>query len=247
MKIIPLSEGTYTIDQTKVFIPFDPATDNLQDRPRGSLLVEIQPFLICMEKDILLLDTGLGFTDPSGQLQLHRMIHEQGIDPARVNKILLTHLHKDHSGGMSVKGMEGNTYGPAFPEATYYLARDEWEAACEGKTASYLPDTISWLGHYDRCEWLEEQGDIDGYIQYEKTAAHSPFHRVFWIRDASQTVFFGGDDAPQQQQLKSRFVAKYDYNGKKAMELRAKWREQGQREGWTFLFYHDIKNPVMRF
>jgi hypothetical protein len=32
--------------------------------------------------------------------------------------------------------------------------------------------------------------------------------------------FFGGDDAPQLQQMKHRFVAKYDFDGKKAMELR---------------------------
>ena len=46
MKIIPLSEGAFTIDQTKVFVPFDVEKDNLQERPRGSLLVEIQPFLV---------------------------------------------------------------------------------------------------------------------------------------------------------------------------------------------------------
>ena len=56
--------------------------------------------------------------------------------------------------------------------------------------------------------------------------------------------FFGGDDAPQLQQMKTRYAAKYDYDGKKAMELRQKWWEEGEEEGWTFLFYHDIKTPV---
>jgi hypothetical protein len=28
------------------------------------------------------------------------------------------------------------------------------------------------------------------------------------------------------------------------MELRQLWWEQGQKEGWKFLFYHDIKTPV---
>ena len=42
MKIIPLSEGSFTIDKTKLFVPFDEAAHNLQDRPVGSLLVEIQ-------------------------------------------------------------------------------------------------------------------------------------------------------------------------------------------------------------
>jgi hypothetical protein len=61
MKIIPLSEGTFTIDKTKLFVPFDEDVHDLQQRPVGSLLVEIQPFVIITSKDILLLDTGLGF------------------------------------------------------------------------------------------------------------------------------------------------------------------------------------------
>jgi hypothetical protein len=44
--------------------------------------------------------------------------------------------------------------------------------------------------------------------------------------------------------MKSRFVAKYDHDGKKAMELRQKWWQEGN--GWTFLFYHDIKTPFLK-
>jgi hypothetical protein len=43
--------------------------------------------------------------------------------------------------------------------------------------------------------------------------------------------------------MKHRFVAKYDFNGKKTMELRRLWWEKGGKEGWTFLFYHDVKTP----
>ena len=63
MKIIPLSEGTFTIDKTKLFVPFDQQSEDLQARAAGSLLVEIQPFVVMTAKDILLLDTGLGFSD----------------------------------------------------------------------------------------------------------------------------------------------------------------------------------------
>ena len=94
--------------------------------------------------------------------------------------------------------------------------------------------------------WLtEDEGIIDGYIKYQMTAAHCPFHQVFWIEDNNEIYFFGGDDAPQLQQMKSKFVAKYDYNGKKCMELRNYWWQTGA-EKWTFLFYHDIKTPYYR-
>src|SRR6187431_1621164 len=84
MKVIPLSEGTFTIDKTKLFVPFDEDVHNLQQRPVGSLLVEIQPFVIITLKDILLLDTGLGFSDDEGKMQLHNNLMSAGINPADI-------------------------------------------------------------------------------------------------------------------------------------------------------------------
>ena len=80
MKIIPLSEGTFTIDKTKLFVPFNEQSDDLQARPVGSLLVEIQPFIVITSKDILLLDTGLGF-EKNGTLQIHQNLMDAGINP----------------------------------------------------------------------------------------------------------------------------------------------------------------------
>jgi glyoxylase-like metal-dependent hydrolase (beta-lactamase superfamily II) len=92
----------------------------------------------------------------------------------------------------------------------------------------------------------DDEGTIDGYIQYKHTGAHSPHHQVFWIRDNGQTLFFGGDDAPQLQQMKVRYKTKYDFNPDLAMQLRQQWWQRGNEEGWTFLFYHDIKTPSFR-
>src|SRR5258708_6950211 len=100
MRIIPLSEGTFTIDKTKLFVPFDQSKDKLQERSKGSLLVEIQPFVVITSKDILLLDTGLGFSK-NGKMQIHENLLNAGIDPLSVTKVLLSHLHKDHAGGVS--------------------------------------------------------------------------------------------------------------------------------------------------
>ncbi len=243
MRIIPLSEGSFTVDSTKAFVPFDKADDQLQARPAGSLLVEIQPFVVITASDVLLLDTGLGFRK-EGVLQLYRNLEHAGIDPAGITKVLLSHLHKDHAGGIAV--------GPdhrqlSFPQATYYLQEKELRFAFEKGAPSYLVNELELLRRSSNVVLLDDdKGTIDGYIRYEVTGAHSPFHQVFWIGDEGETVFFGADDAPQLQQMKHRFAAKYDHDGKKAMEFRRQWWEQGAEEGWTFLFYHDVKTPVFK-
>ena len=121
MKIIPLSEGSFTIDATKQFIPFDVGNDDLQKRPVGSLLVEVQPFVIITSKDIILLDTGLGFSNPDGTLQIHQNLLDNGINPLEVTKVLLSHLHKDHAGGVSREDKVLRQKFLSFPYATYYV------------------------------------------------------------------------------------------------------------------------------
>jgi glyoxylase-like metal-dependent hydrolase (beta-lactamase superfamily II) len=244
MKIIPLSEGAFTIDKTKLFVPFDMEKDDLQQRAVGSLLVEVQPFAIVSTEDILVVDTGLGF-ETDGQLQIHGNLRAAGIEPGQVTKVLMSHLHKDHAGGMSmaVEGRPG-VRELAFPNATYYVQRRELEYAYEKGPTSYITEELDCLKDVSKVVFLEGDGVLDGYIRYEVTGAHCPYHQVFWIVDGGEKVFFGGDVAPQLQQMKSRFVAKYDYDGKKAMELRQQWWEKGRQEGWNFLFYHDVKTPV---
>lgn len=243
MRIIPLSEGSFTIDGTKQFVPFNMDADELNDRPVGSLLVEIQPFVVVTADDILLLDAGLGF-DIEGQPQLLKNLMDVGINPGEITKVLMTHLHKDHAGGVSHRNKQTGLFELSFPRATYYIQQKELDFAFEKGLPSYIPEELACLRESDQVKLLDGDGVIEGYIQYQLVGGHCPFHQVFRIVDGGETVFFGGDNAPQLQQMKSRFVAKYDYDGKHAMELRQEWWKQGQADGWKFLFYHDVKVPV---
>jgi glyoxylase-like metal-dependent hydrolase (beta-lactamase superfamily II) len=243
MKVIPLSEGSFSIDKTKHFVPFDTENDDLQKRAVGSLLVEVQPFVVITSEDVLLLDAGLGF-ERDGKLQLHQNLANAGINPSDVTKVLMSHLHKDHAGGVSREINNGNARELSFPNATYYIQKKEFEYAFEKGAPSYLTEDFDCLKQAPNVKWLDGDGVIDSYIKYQVTGAHCPYHQVFWIVDGGETVFFGADVAPQLQQMKSKFVAKYDYDGKLCMELRQKWWQQGNDEGWTCLFYHDVKTPV---
>ncbi len=246
MKIIPLSEGAFTIDKTKVFVPFNKEKDDLQVRALGSLLVEVQPFCIITKKDILLIDTGLGFSNADGVLQIHQNLINNGIDPMDVTKVLLSHLHKDHSGGISKEDKVLGHHFLSFPQATYYVNKNEFEFAMEKGSPSYTPKEFELLGNTGNVVFTEGNGKIEDYISYEVTGAHCPFHQTFMIEEDEEKIFFGGDVAPQLQQMKSRFIAKYDFDGKKSMELRQRWWEQAEKEHWTLLFYHDIKTPYVQ-
>lgn len=243
MQIIPLIEGAFTIDKSKKFVPFEVGVDELQQRPKGSLLVEVQPFVVITSKDIIILDTGLGFEEESGQLQIHKNLAAHGINATDVTKVLLSHLHKDHSGGIAYP----NKRVVAFENADYYINKNEWDFALQNESSSYKRDNFLLLERYSKTHFIEGDGVFDDYIHYDVSGAHSPFHQVFKIIENNETVFFGADVSPQLLQMKNKFRAKYDYDGEKAMQLRQKWWKQGEEEKWTFLFYHDLKSPVFKF
>jgi len=248
MQIIPLSEGSFTIDKSKIFVPFNLNSDELQNRPTGSLLVEVQPFVIISANDVLLLDTGLGFSY-NNKLQLVQNLIAHNLQPQQVTKVWLSHLHKDHAGGISKKNHLG-FYELTFPNAKYYVQKSEYDFALSTGFPSYMTEEIEVLQNNLQVEWLNGNGELaltDYSIEYEITGAHSPYHQVCTIKTAQQTIFFGADDAPQLQQMKSKFIAKYDFDGKKAMHLRQEWWEKGKNEQWEFLFYHDINTPIFQF
>ena len=71
MRIYPLSEGNFSIDSSKIFVPFETNNGEIKNRPPGSIIVQVQPFVVVTEKDIILLDTGLGYFNNQGILQIH--------------------------------------------------------------------------------------------------------------------------------------------------------------------------------
>ncbi len=242
MKIIPLSEGAFTIDKSKQMIPFNMSEDELNDRNKGSLLVGINSFLVITSNDIILLDAGVG-TQQNGQYTLLNILQDNKISAGDVTKVLMSHLHTDHVGAMSFTDTNGQQQ-LTFPNAKYYIQEQELAYALSGESQSYQPESLQLLKDNPAVILINGDGNIDDYIYYNLTAAHSKYHQVFWIDEDNEMIFFGADDAPQLAQMKSRFVAKYDYDGKKCMELRQQWWETGKANKWTFLFYHDIKNPV---
>jgi glyoxylase-like metal-dependent hydrolase (beta-lactamase superfamily II) len=153
MKIIPLSEGSFTIDKTKLFVPFNEEVDELNDRPTGSLLVEVQPFVVVTSKDILLLDTGLGFKNDNNEMQLHANLKAAGINPEDVTKVLLTHLHKDHAGGISYGE---NNHKLSFNNAKYYVQEREFDIAIQTGFPSYITEELEPLQLSDQIRFLHD-------------------------------------------------------------------------------------------
>ena len=241
MQIFPLGEGSYSVDSSKKFIPFDPQVDNFRERP-GSLFIHVNPFLVKTSDDLIVFDTGLGYRDTRDELIIHQHIRNAGFDPDEVTLVLMSHLHYDHSGGLVVE--RNGRLEPSFPKARHVIQRGEWNSAIGGRSSSYHKEIFEALKDSVEITFTENSGEFKPGIKYELSGGHTPCHQVFWIDDNGEKCFFGGDELPEPEQLIRKFIAKYDFDGRKSMQLREEYGKKAAEEGYTCLFYHAKSNPV---
>jgi len=234
-EITALYEGSYSVDVSKKFIPFDTTLHLKADRP-ASLFIYVQPFLIKTENELLVLDTGLGYNNAAGEMILHQNIIKAGYNVNDVTKVLMTHLHFDHSGGI-VFNQDGKLE-LSFPNAEYIVQRGEWETAYSGNSKSYRTEIFDVLQRSGQLHLVDGNGLLTNEISYELTGGHCEFHQVFHIKTADNYYFFGGDILPEPEQLIKKFAAKYDFDGRKALDLRLQYGEKAVAENWICLFYH---------
>lgn len=234
IKAYSLYEGSYSVDKTKVFIPFDPQKDDPKDRP-GSLFIHVHPFLVETASGLALLDTGLGHRNVDGNLLIHSNIRGLGFAPEDVKFVLLSHLHKDHISGAADLEKEEVSFGAA----QYVVQGNEWDATWSSKETDddvkHIMEVIEASG---RLVKVEGNGELNQEISYEVTGGHTEFHQAFHIRTGGEHYFFGGDVLPEPEEIFRSFVAKYDVDGKRSRDLRAHYWKVGAPAGWVFLFYH---------
>ncbi len=234
MQAFSLHEGYYSVGTDKKFIPFDPKTDDKKDR-KGSLFIHVQPFLVQHNNDLIVIDTGLG-QYRNGELLIHSNIQKEGFDPSDVNLVLMSHLHQDHSSGMVFE--KDGKLEVTFPNAEYIIQRQEWEEAYSGNSSSYRTEIFDVLQRSGQIQFVEGSGQLNDYISYELSGGHTKAHQVFHIEGDDQAIFYGGDEWPEPEQALRQFMAKYDYDGRKAMELREQYANDAAKNNWRCLFYH---------
>ena len=243
MKVYALHEGSYSVDSSKKFIPFDPAIHHPKDRP-ASLFVYVQPFLLETSNNLIVIDAGLGFKNESGELVIHENIRKAGYDYRDVNYLLMSHLHYDHSGGMVYE--KDGSMELTFPNAEYVIQRGEWETAFSSNSKSYRTEIFDVVQRSGSVHFIEGNGKLANGITYELTGGHCEYHQVFLVEERGEKVFFGADILPEPEQLLRKFKAKYDLDGAKSMELREVYGKLAAENNWTCLYYHAKSQAISK-
>ena len=240
MSVIALTLGNYTVNKSKKFSLIDSSSTG------SGAKVAIQPFLVTTKKDVILLDTGINL-DQGGVPPVCQRLRDEDVNPEQVTKVLISHLHKDHIDGIGY--FSDGEFISSFPNATIYIQQRELDfALAQEGNPSYRPEMLEQLALLPNVVLLnDDQGNITDEISYEVSGGHTPNHQVFWIKENGETIFYGADNLPQRNYLKFQVAFKNDFDGRKALEARQKWEDEGKDQQWTVLLYHDMENATIKF
>lgn len=239
MVVHAIKIGNFKVDKFKNFSYLNASDEKV-------LKMGIQPFLLTTTTDSILFDVGLGFLEDNEPIILKRLL-EKDLDPSKITKILLSHLHKDHTDGLGY--FNGGVFVQNFPESKIYIQKREMDFAMSLENSpSYNYSLLQAISVAENVVWLhEDSGYITPDINFLVTGGHSPYHQVFWAKNNSEIIFYGADNLPTRGYLKQHIAFKTDDDGHKALQWRKEWEIKAKAEHWKVLLYHDLKEPILQF
>ena len=181
------------------------ASDSLKAEyyPNGKMPSQILAFWV----NGVLYDTGLR----DGQIVMR--LTEIGVSPESVSKILITHLHPDHFGGLVNR--QG---GASFPNAEVYVSKPEYDYwVNEQKNKS----VIASLKAYRVKQFVYGDEVIPG-VRAIDTAGHTPGHTSYLIEADGEKLIIAGDimHFPEIQLPHPEVAVRYDTDPENAVKSR---------------------------
>lgn len=240
--VAPLHEGIFSVGLDKQFrrISRDEAP------PKGTLKVALNPFLVQYEGQNILIDAGLGlFGIEDHHAILLENLSAHGLSERDIHHVYCSHLHYDHTGGLVHKS---NGYMEmTFPDAVVHLSGKGWE-----KLKSYSheenpePELVDFIEARAELSFFEDDGTGLDFIERETIGGHTEFSQLFRLNLNGNVYLMAGDVLASRGAVNRRYSAKYDFNGKKSMELREKIGRMAFEEGAVILAYHDTEHAMFK-
>lgn len=224
-----------------------------------SQTVGIDPVLIQNGKQVILLDTGLGwgldakstYTNTSNLLTNLDIF---GLKPEDVTHVVLSHLHYDHAAGSTYVDESARTQ-ITMPNANYFVQKIEWVHALKQAEqvtapfgADYQLDELYKLHAQEQLVLITDMNyELVPGISLIQTGGHTPGHQIVRIRDGNQTGYYLGDLVPNEEHLNHYTMQKRDFDPLTAKKVKTLLLRRALKEQAALLFYHSInvKNGLL--
>jgi glyoxylase-like metal-dependent hydrolase (beta-lactamase superfamily II) len=186
----------------------------------------------------VLIDTGPGDTG------LPEKLKGQGIDPAAIDTVVVTHGHRDHAGGIFDAARNF-----VYPNARHIISKreyDHWLAPEQLAQAEKNPAVAVWQKLKDNPDRVEligseagEEIEVVPGICAIRAPGHTPGHLAVRVESSGDRLLHIVDAAHTfVQATHPEWSPSFDYNKPQAVETRRRLFERAARDRALVLAYH---------
>ena len=199
VQVTALSDGTLerSLELLRSVTPGE-AQKLLADAFRPGVLISVNAFVLRSNGRTILIETGSGKYLGASAGHLLSNMAAAGIDPAAVDTVLLTHMHPDHSAGLT-----DMTTGKAhFPNAELVVHENEprhWDddaamaRGTERQKLLFFQQARDQMAPYRERMRTFRQGEVAPGITAIPCHGHTPGHSGFLVSSAGQQLLVWGD------------------------------------------------------
>lgn len=207
--------------------------------PDANILVEagVGPKLSEKERDIYGYERDPGLPDALSAV---------GLTPQDIDLVVLSHLHFDHVGALVCPGRDGELT-PLFPRARHVVQRREleaWRHPDPRSKPSYKVENLQLLEEQGRLLVVDGEQQVAPGVTVRVTGGHTAGHQAIYVQDEEQTVVFTGDFLFMPAFLKINWVSALDLFPLEAMERKAAFLGEAERERQLIWFYHETEQML---
>ena len=170
-----------------------------------------------------------------------------GLKPEDISHILMTHMHHDHSGGLT-RLDENNQLVSKFPNAKIFVNEVEWYEMRNPNSrtrGTYLKE--NWEPIQDQVETFTEYLNVIPEIQMVHTGGHSNGHSIILLKQGEETMIHMADLVLTHAHRKPLWVAAVDDYPMRSIVAKDKWLNEAFENHYKFFFYHDQFFAVAEF
>jgi glyoxylase-like metal-dependent hydrolase (beta-lactamase superfamily II) len=188
----------------------------------------------------VLIDSGMGRSDPNDPGHLLDRLQEENITPESIDTLVISHYHQDHIGGLL--DTAGNL---TFPNARLvvpgqehdYWMREDILAGLDAPDAARLRQTFA--AYAERLTLMDDTADIEPGIHYVPAVGHSPGHRAVHIESGEARLLHIVDAIHTPIQLNALDGAPFDWQDPDtAIATRRALLARAESENLLLMAYH---------
>jgi len=255
-----ISDGLYRLDGGAMFGTIPRVMWERVKPPdeRNRIDMCLSCLLAVRENQKVLIEAGIGDKNPEKFEYIYGVDHitsvekelaKLNIKPEDIDHVILTHLHFDHSGSLTVMN-EKNELVPHFKNARHHVHALEWETALNPNPrnrASYIQQ--DWMPVFEAglldVHDEKDQFEIIPGITGQNIGGHTPGETMIRIDpfEGDKSAVFVGDLIPTGAHVPVPWIMGYDLDPVRQVELKQLLLSQWMDEGTLIIFPHETRYP----